>query len=43
LELKQWKPGKGIVMKRELATDLRKALQAAEKAVKEPKKGGDAM
>ena len=30
-----WKPGKGIAVRRELITPLRKALQAAEKAMKD--------
>ena len=30
----EWKPGKGLAIRRELITPLRKALQAAEKAAK---------
>jgi len=30
----EWKPGKGIAMRRELLPELRKALLAAERAIK---------
>jgi hypothetical protein len=31
----EWKPGKGIAIRRELVTTLRKALQQAERAMKD--------
>jgi hypothetical protein len=36
-----WKPGKGIAVRRELITPLRKALQAAEKAMKDGPQAAD--
>lgn len=30
----EWKPGKGLALRRDLVTPLRKALQAAEKAAR---------
>lgn len=33
----EWKPGKGLALRRSLVTPLRKALQAAEKAAKSSK------
>jgi Transcriptional Coactivator p15 (PC4) len=33
----EWKPGKGLSLRRELLPQLKKALQAAEKALKEEK------